>query len=116
MTQQKEKNTANKKSKVQNRRCEIYMGAKSLFRVGAHQCVPCITLLPPLKICSGCKRNLPTGVPHDRDSVLGPTHPVPHSLPAIHERLLVIVPDPHRVEQALHCPNAVHRELTGIEK
>ena len=48
--------------------------------------------------------------------MLGPTHPVPQALPAIHERLLVIVPDPHRVEQALHCPNAVHRELTGMKR
>ena len=51
-------------------------------------------------------------VPQARDSVDGPEHPAPQEFPAIHGRLLVCVPRPHRVEQAPHAPYAPHRELT----
>jgi len=50
-------------------------------------------------------------VPHDRVSVAGPSHPAPHSLPAIHGRVRVCVPIPHLTEHALHAPNAPILEL-----
>jgi len=53
-----------------------------------------------------------TGVPQDLVSVVGPVHPVLHSLPLIHALDLVIVPVPHRTEHALHGPNAPIREGT----
>ena len=62
------------------------------------------------------KSNLPTGVPHDLVSVVGPVHPVLHSLPLIHALDRVIVPDPHRTEQALHGPNAPILDGTKKEK
>ena len=51
-------------------------------------------------------------LPHDRDSVAAPSHPAPHSLPAIQGRLLVCVPIPHCVEQAPHSPYAPHLLFT----
>ena len=56
--------------------------------------------------------NLPTGVPHDLVSVVGPVQPVLHSLPRIQALDLVIVPVPHRTEQELHGPNAPIRDGT----
>jgi len=53
-----------------------------------------------------------TGVPQDRDSDDGPTHPAPHEFPAMHTRDLVCVPDPHLTEHALHAPNAPYLLLT----
>ena len=59
------------------------------------------------------KYDLLIGAPHDLVSERGPEHPVPHSLPGLHVRVLVIVPDPHLTEQALHAPKAPICALTG---
>ena len=59
---------------------------------------------------------LPTGVPHDLVSVLGPWHGVLHWLPWIQLRDLVIVPVPHRTEHALHGPYAPIRDGTKVMK
>jgi len=50
------------------------------------------------------------GIPHARVFVSGPTHGLPHALPAIQARLLTWTPVPHLTEQALNGPNAVHLE------
>ena len=43
---------------------------------------------------------------------MGPVHPVLHGPPLIHVRDLVIVPVPHRTEQALKGPHADTRDAT----
>ena len=49
---------------------------------------------------------LPTGDPHCLVSVVGPVHPVLQGPPLIHALDRVIVPLPHRTEQALNGPQA----------
>jgi len=46
------------------------------------------------------------GCPHCLVSVVGPVHPVLHGPPLIHALDRVIVPVPHRTEQALKGPQA----------
>ena len=55
---------------------------------------------------------LPTGVPHCLVSVVGPVHPVLHGPPLIHALDRVMVPVPHRTEQALKGPQAPIRDGT----
>ena len=61
------------------------------------------------------KYDLLIGAPHDLVSERGPEHCVPHSLPGLHVRVLVIVPDPHLTEQALQAPKAPICALTGMK-
>ena len=56
--------------------------------------------------------SLPTAIPQDLVSVEDPLQPIPHSLPAIQVRDLVIVPVPHLTEQELHAPYAPHLLFT----
>jgi len=56
-----------------------------------------------------------TGVPHCLVSVVGPVHPVLHGPPLIHALDRVMVPVPHRTEQALKGPQAPIRDgTTGV--
>jgi len=56
---------------------------------------------PNAPICDGV-----IGCPHCLVSVVGPVHPVLQGPPLIHALDLVIVPVPHRTEQALNGPQA----------
>ena len=54
----------------------------------------------------------PTALPQDLVSVVGPVHPVLQGPPLIQLRDRVIVPLPHRTEQALKGPHAPIRDGT----
>jgi len=50
------------------------------------------------------------GVPQALVIESGPTHGLPHELPAMQARLLTCIPAPHFTEQTLNGPKAVHLE------
>jgi hypothetical protein len=84
------------------------LGAGLLHFLDRSFCPPPHFLVHPQKPDQAPHPPFTIAPPQAFDSEEGPEHALPHSLPAIQDRVLVIVPAPHFFEHPLHAPNPPH--------